>query len=178
MNHRRVPYCALQLHDHQRAQAEPLACITARMVSVPFFRRRCCVLPFSSSSPRTPILRAPIAKTPRPGRGAPQKLIGAPPHKCSRGHLTAAGLSQRHTCIANIAELTERSFSKIITSACLVARRPPLAASTPPPAGPMNNPETAHMVRLACCIHAGRRSRLRWPVSEADSRQSPPGHGL
>ena len=33
--HRRVPYCALQLHDHQRAQAEPLACITARMVSVP-----------------------------------------------------------------------------------------------------------------------------------------------
>ena len=34
-DHRRVPYCALQLHDHQRAQAEPLACITARMVSVP-----------------------------------------------------------------------------------------------------------------------------------------------
>ena len=35
-DHRRVPYCALQLHDHQRAQAEPLACITARMVSVPY----------------------------------------------------------------------------------------------------------------------------------------------
>ena len=33
--HGRVPDRALQLHDHQRAQAEPLACIRARMVSVP-----------------------------------------------------------------------------------------------------------------------------------------------
>jgi len=31
---------ALQLHDHQRAQAEPLACIRARMVSVPLSRFR------------------------------------------------------------------------------------------------------------------------------------------
>ena len=34
--HGRVPDRALQLHDHQRAQAESLACIRARMVSVPW----------------------------------------------------------------------------------------------------------------------------------------------
>ena len=36
----RVPDRALQLHEHQRAQAEPLACISARMVSVPYLQGR------------------------------------------------------------------------------------------------------------------------------------------
>ena len=35
-DHRRLPYRPLQLHDHQRAQADALACITTRMLSVPF----------------------------------------------------------------------------------------------------------------------------------------------
>ena len=34
-DHRRLPHHPLQLHDHQKAQAEPLACITTRMLSVP-----------------------------------------------------------------------------------------------------------------------------------------------
>ena len=33
--HRRLPYRPLQLHDHQRAQADALACIKTRMLSVP-----------------------------------------------------------------------------------------------------------------------------------------------
>ena len=33
--HGRIPYHALQLHELQRAQAEPLACISTRIVSVP-----------------------------------------------------------------------------------------------------------------------------------------------
>ena len=39
IDHRRLPHHPLQLHDHQRAQAEPLACITTRMLSVPLIRR-------------------------------------------------------------------------------------------------------------------------------------------
>ena len=35
-DHRRLPHHPLQLHDHQKAQAEPLACITTRMLSVPY----------------------------------------------------------------------------------------------------------------------------------------------
>ena len=34
-DHRRLSYRPLQLHDHQRAQADALACIRTRMVSVP-----------------------------------------------------------------------------------------------------------------------------------------------
>ena len=41
--HGRVQDRALQLHEHQRAQAEPLACITARMVSVPYARPLSCI---------------------------------------------------------------------------------------------------------------------------------------
>ena len=37
--HGRVPDRALQLHDHQRTQAEPLTCIRAGMVSVPWHLR-------------------------------------------------------------------------------------------------------------------------------------------
>ena len=34
--HGRVPYHPLQLHEHPRAQAEPLACISTRILSVPW----------------------------------------------------------------------------------------------------------------------------------------------
>ena len=34
-DHGRVPYHPLQLHEHPRAQAEPLACISTRILSVP-----------------------------------------------------------------------------------------------------------------------------------------------
>ena len=63
IDHRRVPYCALQLHDHQRAQAEPLACITARMVSVPSPRR-----PRRGSPPRQPP-RGRVVGCGEPGAG-------------------------------------------------------------------------------------------------------------
>ena len=38
-DHGRVPYHPLQLHEHPRAQAEPLACISTRILSVPSVRK-------------------------------------------------------------------------------------------------------------------------------------------
>ena len=39
-DHGRVPYHPLQLHEHPRAQAEPLACISTRILSVPWLGPR------------------------------------------------------------------------------------------------------------------------------------------
>ena len=61
--------CALQLHDHQRAQAEPLACITARMVSVP------CA---AAARRRHEALPGPPGARGR-GGGAPARGTPAPP---------------------------------------------------------------------------------------------------
>ena len=40
-DHRRLPYRPLQLHDHQRDQADALACMRTRMLSVPFQAAAC-----------------------------------------------------------------------------------------------------------------------------------------
>ena len=74
-DHRRLSYRPLQLHDHQRAQADALACIRTRMLSVPYVRPTAC----RAARPTSPCERpAEAAQPDRP----PRADLRASPARC------------------------------------------------------------------------------------------------